>query len=69
MSVRDVVYGIGKEHVGEELRILVDKGTVTFWSTRTGELVGEYPLPEHGVKDVGCVRYNRAARSEVSTMS
>ena len=69
VSVRNVVYGIGKEHVGEELHILLDKATVTFWSTRTGELVGEHPLPEPGVKHVGYVRYNRAAHSEVSTMS
>ena len=53
MSVRNVVYGIGKHHVGQELHVIVGEATVTFWNTRTGELIAEHPVPEPGVKHVG----------------
>lgn len=69
VSVRNVVYGIGKHHVGEELHVIVGEATVTFWSTLTGELIAEHAIPEPGVKHVGFVRYNRAPNTEVSTMS
>lgn len=69
VSVRNVVYGIGKGHVGEALHVIVGETTVTFWSTRTGELIAEHPIPEPGVKHVGFVRYNRTPTTEVSTMS
>ena len=71
MSVRNVVYGIGKHHVGQELHVIVGEATVTFWNTRTGELIAEHPVPEPGVKHVGFgfVRYNRAPNTELSTMS
>lgn len=69
MGVRNVVYGIGKSHFGEALHVIVGETTVTFWSTRTGELIAEHPVPEPGVKHVGFVRYNRPQKTEVSTMS
>lgn len=63
VSVRNVVYGIGKNHTGQELHVLVSETTMTFWSTRTGELIAEHQLPAPGVKHVGFVRYNRAPNS------
>lgn len=69
VSVRNVVYGIGRNHTGTELHVIVGEKTVTFWSTRTGELIAEHQLPEPGVKHVGYVRYNRPQKTEVSTMS
>lgn len=69
VSVRDVVYGIGKAHVGEELHVITDGETLLFWSTQTGELVAEHQIPAPGVKHVGFVRYNRTPTTEVSTMS
>lgn len=59
VSVRNVVYGIGKSHVGENLHVIVDETQITFWSARTGELIAEHHLPAPGVKHVGFVRYNR----------
>ena len=76
VSVRNVVYGIGKSHVGENLHIIVGETAITFWSTRTGELIAEHQLPAPGVKHVGFARYNRKRPTfepvpddEVSTMS
>lgn len=76
VSVRNVVYGLGKDHIGHEVYAIIGKATVTFWSAHTGEHIAEHPLPEPGVKHVGYVRYNRTATTsnkppdpEVSTMS
>lgn len=69
VSIRNVVYGIGRDHAGEALHVIVGEATVVFWSTSTGELIAEHQLPAPGIKHVGFVRYNRPAKPEVSTMS
>ncbi|RXW33546.1 hypothetical protein [Propioniciclava flava] len=58
MSIRDVVYGIGKRHAGTELHVIVGETTAAFWSTSSGELVAEQTLPAPGTKHVGYVRKN-----------
>jgi hypothetical protein len=58
VSIRNVVYGISRNHTGEELHAIVGD-TVTFWSTRTGELIAEHAIPKPGIKHVGYTRYNR----------
>lgn len=45
VSVRNVVYGIGRNHTGTELHVIVGEKTVTFWSTHTGELIAQHQLP------------------------
>ncbi|MGO1507133.1 MAG: hypothetical protein ACTHW5_03700 [Microbacterium sp.] len=69
VSIRNVVYGIGRDYTGTELFAIIGEATVTFWSTRTGELITEHQLPEPGIKHVGHVRYTRTPKTEVSTMS
>lgn len=59
VSIRDVVYGIGKAHTGQELHVIVSETTATFWSTSTGELIAEHTIPAPGTKHVGYVRYAR----------
>lgn len=77
VSVRNVVYGIGKGHAGTELRVIIDGPRIAFWHTRTGELVAEHHVPPAGVKIVGFTKYNvkhtaepePPATTEVSPMS
>ncbi len=76
VSVRNVVYGIGKAHTGAELHVTIDGPRIAFWHTRTGELIAEHHVPPPGVKIVGFTKYNmnRAPEPEpptpeVSTMS
>ena len=58
VSVRNVVYGIGKRHAGTELLVIIDGPRITFWHTRTGELIAEHQVPPPGVKIVGFTKYN-----------
>lgn len=75
VSVRNVVYGIGKRHAGTELHVIIDGPRIAFWHTRTGELVAEHHVPPPGVKIVGFTKYNMGrtpeppANPEVSPMS
>lgn len=50
MSIRDVVYGIGKRHAGTELHVIVGETTAAFWSASSGELIAEQTLPAPGTK-------------------
>jgi len=59
VSIRSVVYGIGQQHTGRDLHVVIDETTTTFSDAATGELITEHATPEPGVKYVGYVRYNR----------
>ncbi len=69
VSIRNVVYGIGKPHVGEELHVIVGKVTVTFWSTQTGELIAEHPIPNPASSTSASSATTEPRTPEVSTMS
>ena len=58
VSVRNVVYGIGKAHAGTELHVIIDGPRIAFWHTLTGELVAEHQVPPPGVQIVGFTKYN-----------
>lgn len=64
VSVRNVVYGIGKAHAGAELHVIIDGPRIAFWHTRTGELIAEHHVPPAGVKIVGFTKYNMSRTPE-----
>lgn len=59
ISIRGIVYGIGKEFAGLSVHVITGADTCAFWDARTGELIAEHPIPEPGTTHVGFVRYNR----------
>ncbi|MET4706122.1 putative transposase [Frigoribacterium sp. UYMn621] len=59
VSIRNIVYGIGQQHAGRELHVVIDEKTCAFWDLVTGEIIAEHPIPEHGTKHVGYARYTR----------
>jgi transposase InsO family protein len=76
VSIRGVVYGLGQQHTGRDLHVVIDEATATFSDAITGELITEHSIPEPGATHVGYVRYNRrtptfepAETNEVSEMS
>ncbi len=59
VSIRGVVYGIGKTHAGRPVHAVIGAETVAFCDPATGEIIAEHPIPEPGTKHVGHRRYNR----------
>lgn len=59
VSIRDVAFGIGKAHTGQELHVIIGETIATFWSTSSRELIAEHTIPAPGTKHVGYVRYAR----------
>ncbi len=59
VSIRNVVYGIGKDHAGQTLHAVIGTNTIVFCDPATGEVIAEHPIPDPGIKHVGYVRYNR----------
>lgn len=56
VTIRDVAYQIGRGHAGEHVHAIIDSGTISFYSTHTGELLIEHPLPKPGTRYVGSGR-------------
>lgn len=70
VTIRDVAYQIGRPRAGEYVHVIVDTETISFFDTRSGELLAEHPLPEPGIRYVGNGKPPRsAAREELSPMS
>lgn len=53
VTIRQVAYQIGRNHAGQHVHAIVDEITISFYSTNTGELLIEHPLPAPGVRYVG----------------
>lgn len=53
VTIRDVTYQIGRGHAGEYVHVIIDASTISFFDTRTGELLIEHPLPKPGIRYLG----------------
>jgi hypothetical protein len=66
VSIRNVVYGLGKAHAGRAAHVVCAE-TVSFRDASTGEIIAEHPIPKPGVKHVGFTRHNRKAPASTTT--
>ena len=50
VTIRHVTYQIGRGHAGQHVLVIADDTTISFFDTRTGELLIEHPLPSPGTR-------------------
>lgn len=65
VSIRDVVYNLGRHLTGQQLHAIAANGVLSFFDPTTGEQIAQHHIPAAGVRYVG----KRRTRPGLSPMS